>query len=97
LLLDEPLEGLAPILVEELVRALRRILRDEGMAAILVEQNAQKVLSVTDRSIILERGCIVYEGDSAALKSSRHILEAHLGVTQAGPSRNGHARSAAPH
>src|SRR5215211_1094009 len=49
LLLDEPLEGLAPILVEELLLALRRIIRDEGMSAILVEQNAQKVLGVTDR------------------------------------------------
>ena len=49
LLLDEPLEGLAPILVEELLAALRRVIRDEGMSAILVEQNAQKVLGVTDR------------------------------------------------
>src|SRR6478735_8461996 len=52
MLLDEPLEGLAPILVEELLRALRRIIRDEGMSAILVAQNAQKVLGVTDRAAI---------------------------------------------
>ena len=51
MLLDEPLEGLAPILVEELLAALRRIIRDEGMSAILVEQNAQKVLGVTDRAV----------------------------------------------
>jgi len=47
MLLDEPLEGLAPILVEELLVALRRVIRDEGMSAILVEQNAKKILGVT--------------------------------------------------
>ena len=71
MLLDEPLEGLAPILVEELLRALRRIIRDEGMSAILVEQNAQKVLGVTDRAAILERGTVVYEGASADLAADR--------------------------
>ena len=65
ILLDEPLEGLAPILVEELLAALRRIIRDEGMSAILVEQNAQKVLGVTDRAAIIERGAVVHEGPSA--------------------------------
>ena len=61
ILLDEPLEGLAPILVEELLAALRRIIRDERMSAILVEQNAHKVLAVTDRAAILERGAVVHE------------------------------------
>jgi branched-chain amino acid transport system ATP-binding protein len=82
LLLDEPLEGLAPILVEELLAALRRIIRGEGVSAILVEQNAQKVLSVTDRVAILDRGSVIYEGESADLKSNRQVLEAHLGVTE---------------
>jgi branched-chain amino acid transport system ATP-binding protein len=80
LLLDEPLEGLAPILVDELLGALRRIIREEGMSAILVEQNAQKILGVTDRAAIIERGSIVYRGDSAALRADRATLEAHLGV-----------------
>ena len=66
LLLDEPLEGLAPILVEELLVALQRVIREEGTSAIVVEQNAQKILGVTDRAVILERGTIVYEGASAA-------------------------------
>lgn len=92
ILLDEPLEGLAPILVDELMRALRRIIRDEGMAAVLVEQKAQKVLGVTDRAVIVERGIVVHESDSDTLKSSRDILETHLGVTQAGPRRSGHAK-----
>ena len=66
-LLDEPLEGLAPIIVEELLAALNRIIRQEGMSAILVEQNPQKILGVTDRAVILERGAIVHEAASAAL------------------------------
>src|SRR5947207_834536 len=71
ILLDEPLEGLAPILVEELIAALTRIVRQEGLAAILVEQNAHKILGVTDRAVILERGSIVHQGDSAALRADR--------------------------
>jgi len=89
ILLDEPLEGLAPILVEELLLALRRIIRDEGMSAILVEQNAQKVLGVTDRAAIIERGAVVYEGASADLAADRAVLESYLGVTAAGSRRRG--------
>jgi branched-chain amino acid transport system ATP-binding protein len=92
ILLDEPLEGLAPILVDELLAALRRIIRDEGMSAILVEQNAQKVLGVTDRAAILERGAVVYEGASADLAADRAVLESYLGVTAAGTRRGGKAR-----
>jgi branched-chain amino acid transport system ATP-binding protein len=88
MLLDEPLEGLAPIIVEELIAALNRIVREEGMAAILVEQNAHKILGVTDRAVILERGSIVYQGDSATLRADRGVLESFLGVTDAGPRRH---------
>jgi branched-chain amino acid transport system ATP-binding protein len=88
-LLDEPLEGLAPIIIEELLAALSRIIRDEGLSAILVEQNAQKILGVTDRAVIIERGSIVHEGPSAALKADRAVLEGYLGVTDAGPRRAG--------
>jgi len=87
ILLDEPLEGLAPIIVEELIAALTRIVRQEGLAAILVEQNAHKILGVTDRAVILERGAIVHQGDSAALRADRSVLETFLGVTDAGPRR----------
>src|SRR5437899_9032732 len=55
ILLDEPLEGLAPILVEELLAALKRIIQEEGLSAILVEQNARKILGVTDRAAVIER------------------------------------------
>jgi branched-chain amino acid transport system ATP-binding protein len=82
LLLDEPLEGLAPILVRELIAALARIMREEGLSAILVEQNAQKILSVTDRAAILERGTVVHEGTSAALKADPKALEEYLGVAK---------------
>ena len=92
ILLDEPLEGLAPILVDELLAALRRIIRDEGMSAILVEQNAQKVLGVTDRAAVLERGNVVYEGKSAELLADRAVLEGYLGVTAGGLRRGGRAR-----
>jgi branched-chain amino acid transport system ATP-binding protein len=87
ILLDEPLEGLAPILVEELIAALTRIVRQEGLAAVLVEQNAQKILGVTDRAVILERGSIVHERASAVLAADRAVLETFLGVTAAGPRR----------
>jgi branched-chain amino acid transport system ATP-binding protein len=83
ILLDEPLEGLAPILIAELLAALRKIIREEGLSAILVEQNAQKILGVTDRAIIVERGSIVYQGESAALKADQKLLETYVGVTDA--------------
>jgi branched-chain amino acid transport system ATP-binding protein len=89
LLLDEPLEGLAPIIVDELLAALRRIIRDEGMSAILVEQNAKKILGVTDHAIIIERGAVVHAADSATLLNDRSALEIHLGVTDTGPRRFG--------
>jgi branched-chain amino acid transport system ATP-binding protein len=65
LLLDEPLEGLAPILVEELLRAIARVVRDEGMSAIIVEQNARLILPITHSAVVLadparlERGLAV--------------------------------------
>jgi branched-chain amino acid transport system ATP-binding protein len=83
MLLDEPLEGLAPIIIEELLTVLRKVIREEGLSAILVEQNAQKILGVTDHAIILERGSIVYQGDSLTLKANRVLLETYVGVTDA--------------
>ncbi len=85
LLLDEPLEGLAPIIVEELLHTLQRIVRDEGLAAIIVEQKARKILGMTSRAVILERGSVVYSGASDALVADDAALERHLGVV--GPGR----------
>jgi branched-chain amino acid transport system ATP-binding protein len=87
ILLDEPLEGLAPIIVEELLAAMNRIIREEGMSAILVEQSPQKILGVTDRAVILERGMVVHEAASADLRADRAVLETYLGVTDQGPRR----------
>ena len=83
LLLDEPLEGLAPIIVEELLAVLKRVVREGQFSAIIVEQNARKVLAVTDRAAILERGAIVWQGESAALREDRATLETYLGVARA--------------
>jgi branched-chain amino acid transport system ATP-binding protein len=91
-LLDEPLEGLAPIIVEELLSALTLLIRDEGMSAILVEQNPQKILGVTDHAVILERGTVIYQSTSAALKDDRSVLETYLGVTDHGPRRGAQGR-----
>jgi branched-chain amino acid transport system ATP-binding protein len=89
LLLDEPLEGLAPIIVEELLGVLLKVIRNEGLSAIVVEQKAQKILGFTDRALILDRGRIVYTSDSAALARDPDRLATHLGVSE-GP------RGAAP-
>ena len=80
-LLDEPLEGLAPIIVEELLAALRRITREEGLSAIIVEQNARKLLPITNRVVVLERGRIVHAADSASLAADPAKLEAWLAVS----------------
>jgi branched-chain amino acid transport system ATP-binding protein len=80
LLLDEPTEGLAPIIVEELLRALGAITRESGICSILVEQNAQKILGLADRVVILERGAIVHDAASGALKADPSVLERFLGV-----------------
>jgi branched-chain amino acid transport system ATP-binding protein len=83
LLLDEPTEGLAPIIVEELLAALGTITRAGGICSIIVEQNAQKILGLADRAVILERGTIVHDAASAALKADPVVLERFLGVSGA--------------
>jgi branched-chain amino acid transport system ATP-binding protein len=82
LLLDEPTEGLAPIIIEELLRALRKLFVEEGMAGIVVEQQARKILPITDRAIVLDRGRIVFESSCAALLADGSPLEQHLGVAR---------------
>ena len=80
LLLDEPLEGLAPLIVTELMVALGRIVRDEGMSAIIVEQHAGKVLAITDDAVVLERGLVVHARSSAALLADPVALDRYLAV-----------------
>jgi branched-chain amino acid transport system ATP-binding protein len=83
LLLDEPTEGLAPIIVEELLKAIGSITRGTGICSVIVEQNAQKILGLADRVVILERGTIVHDAPSQALKTDPSVLERHLGVAGA--------------
>jgi branched-chain amino acid transport system ATP-binding protein len=83
LLLDEPLEGLAPIIVEELLRAIRRVAREEGLSSIVVEQHPQMVLGVTDDAVVLDRGSIAYRAPSAALLEDPAPLDTWLGVSAA--------------
>jgi branched-chain amino acid transport system ATP-binding protein len=82
LLLDEPLEGLAPIIVDELLAAIARLIREEGLTVILVEQKAKKILPVTNRAIILDRGAIVHEATSGDLLKDEAALALHLGVAE---------------
>ncbi len=67
LLLDEPLEGLAPIIVEMLLKALERLIREESLTVILVEQHAKLALRVTETALVLNRGRIAHHGPSAEL------------------------------
>ena len=80
LLLDEPMEGLAPIIVEELSAAVRAMSRDSGLTTIVVEQHPALALSMTTTAIILERGRIVHSGSSAQLAASRPLLEKFLAL-----------------
>ena len=82
LLLDEPLEGLAPIIVEELLRAIRRITREEGLSAIIVEQHPQAILAVSDRAVVLDRGTVVHSGTAQALRDAPQLLNQLLGVAR---------------
>ena len=84
LLLDEPLEGLAPIIVEELTAAIRRMTADEGTAFILVEQHAELALSLTDEAIVLERGSIVHRARSQDLLKDEATLDRLIGLRLAG-------------
>jgi branched-chain amino acid transport system ATP-binding protein len=80
LLLDEPLEGLAPIIVEELSGAIRRMMEDDRTAVVLVEQHAAIALALTTDAILLERGNIVHRAPSAELIKDAATLERYIGM-----------------
>jgi branched-chain amino acid transport system ATP-binding protein len=80
LLLDETMEGLAPIIVQDLLKVLQSLVREEGMSVIIVEQHARMALSLTHRAIILDRGRIVHEADSRSLIDDTPTLTRLLGV-----------------
>ena len=82
LLLDEPLEGLAPIIVNELLRAISRITREEGLSAIIVEQHPQAILAISDRAIVLDHGTVVHKDTAQALRDAPELLDKLLGVAR---------------
>lgn len=80
LLLDEPMEGLAPIIVEELSAAVEEMVRTSGLSAIVVEQQPVVALAMTTHALILEQGCAVHRAASAVLQLDRATLDRYLGV-----------------
>jgi branched-chain amino acid transport system ATP-binding protein len=82
LLLDEPLEGLAPIIVEELLRAIARITREEGLSAIIVEQHPQAILKISHRAVVLDHGNVVHASDADTLRQNPELLDSLLGVAR---------------
>jgi branched-chain amino acid transport system ATP-binding protein len=80
LLLDEPLAGLAPIIVEELAQAIRKMMAEEGTAVVLVEQHAEIALSLTDQAVVLERGTIVHRAPSRDLLRDAATLDRFIGL-----------------
>jgi branched-chain amino acid transport system ATP-binding protein len=81
LLLDEPMEGLAPIVVQELTEVLRGLARAGTMAIVLVEQHAEAALSLSRRAVVMERGRVVHQGPSAQLMAERSQLDRWLAVS----------------
>ena len=83
LLMDEPSEGLAPVIVEELARAIKRLTQAGGLTTLVVEQNSRLALSLAPRAIVMDRGHIVYDGPSETLRNDPAKLEQFIGVVKA--------------
>ncbi|CAN5479238.1 ABC transporter ATP-binding protein [soil metagenome] len=79
LILDEATEGLAPVIREEIWKCLR-LLRDAGQTILVVDKYVDRLMEIADRHVVLERGRVVWEGDSAALKADRRVWKEYLGV-----------------
>ena len=86
LLMDEPSEGLAPVIVEALAAAMHK-LRDSGLSIVLVEQNSRVALGFSERTLVMDRGRIVYDGASAALRDDPEKLAQLVGIAEAAPAR----------
>jgi branched-chain amino acid transport system ATP-binding protein len=80
LLLDEPLEGLAPIIVDELADAIGRMMAEEGTAIMLVEQHTEVALSLAREAVVVERGKVALRGPSRALKADQASLDRLIGL-----------------
>jgi branched-chain amino acid transport system ATP-binding protein len=80
LLLDEPLEGLAPVIVDELCEAIDDMVKNQGQSLILVEQRVEQALSLTHRAVVLDRGHVVHTAESPGLLKDISVLEKWVGV-----------------
>lgn len=80
LLLDEPMEGLAPIIVQELLKVISNLVTDSGMGVIIVEQHARMTLRITERAVVLDRGRIVHDSPSAELLADGEKLDRLVSV-----------------
>ena len=88
MMLDEPSLGLAPLLVEEIFRIIRRINQEQGTTILLVEQNARLALAVADYAYIMENGRIVLEGAPGQLQENADVREFYLGLTDVGTRKS---------
>ena len=82
LLLDEPSEGLAPLIVAEVGRTIKR-LKEEGQSIVLVEQNRQLALDVADQAVILNTGRCVFAGEASEILNNEELITQNLGVFRA--------------
>jgi branched-chain amino acid transport system ATP-binding protein len=80
LLMDEPSEGLAPVIVEQLQTAMARLRDEESLTIILVEQNSRVALGFAERCLVMNRGRIVHDGQAAKLRADRALLDSLIGV-----------------
>ncbi len=82
LLMDEPTEGLAPVIVEALTAVLARLRNESGLSIVLVEQNSRIALEFSPRCVVMDKGRVVYDGDSAVLRNDADKLAALIGVSE---------------
>ena len=79
LLLDEPYEGLAPVIVDEIEKTLR-VIKEQGITPIIVEQNAIRALELADRAVILDTGNIVFDGSAEEVLSNEELRAEYLAI-----------------
>lgn len=88
MMLDEPSLGLAPLIVKEIFEIIKKINREEGLTFLLVEQNANMALSISDYGYIMENGRIVMEAPSREMMKDKDIREFYLGISETGQRKN---------
>jgi len=79
LLLDEPYEGLAPVIVDEIERTLR-LIKEQGITTVIVEQNAVRALELADRAVILDTGSIVFDGSASEVLENESLRAEYLAI-----------------